>query len=272
MEEGQVQEDQGEVEGDQTREISSQDAFADSRSREEYERVHERLYLDVVANAHERLRYARVILVETPLWLLQPGPAPALYRTAVALFEHAALNIINALTDTDSRALSLTKLRTLLMTTCDPAKQSDLGKQVREGFRANNYAALRQRAEDLRDKRLAHFDLDYALDPTLRASIGMTLKEIEELLDRAKGLLHVLMPGVGMQFDVHALGAPEDPMADIILQLMRNSERLAMPEKLPRPEVFAAVAKLWNPEQRRIFNEWRGKIGKATIDFDNLPS
>jgi hypothetical protein len=253
----------------ETRDITFEEAFADAESREKYEKTHERLYLDVVVDAHECLRDARVILVDTPLWLLQPGPAPVLRHIAITYIQHAALHVINALTDNDPRALTLNKLKALFLGTCDPAKKAELGRQLRAGFRAHKFTSLRQRAGDLRDKSLAHYDEEYATNPALRASIGMTLKEVEALRGKAEGLLHVLKPGHGLGFDVHTI-SPKHNMAYVVLQLMRDSPKLTMPDREHRM-VFNAMTRDWPGEQRKIFNDWRVKTGMEALDFDNLP-
>jgi len=247
--------------------ITFYEAFADDQSRESYEKVHDRLYLEKIVDAHECLRDARVIVVETPLWLLDPSTARLLYRTASIYFQHAALHVINALTDNDPRALTFNRLKACFLETCDPRKKEELERQIHAGFAANKFKTLRQRAEGLRNKSLAHFDLEYAMDSSLRASLRMTLKEVEELLGNAKELLHVLKPGVGMGFEVWSTG-PERDMRYIVQQLMVDSRRLAMPEELPRPEAFAAIVKPWTSEQKRTFNDWRVKIGKDPIDFE----
>src|SRR5262245_790064 len=63
----------GEQEIASTPRVTFEEAFADEASREKYEKAHERLYLEVIVDSHVCLRDARVILVETPLWLLNPG-------------------------------------------------------------------------------------------------------------------------------------------------------------------------------------------------------
>lgn len=116
------------------RQITFLEAFADEAARERYEKVHDRLYLEVIVDAHECLRDAKVILVETPLWLLHPGPAPVLRRTAITFIEHAALHTINALMDKTHGSLTFERLRMLFLETCDPGKKEALEAQLARGF------------------------------------------------------------------------------------------------------------------------------------------
>lgn len=241
------------------------EAITDPEKRERYLASHDRLYLDLIVEAHECLRHARAIL-GAPLWLLSPGPALILYRIAVALLREAALITINALLDNRKDALTFAGLRRELLSVCDDSIRPAMREQLKRGFEENSIADPEKRAIKLRHRLLAHYNWEDALRPERRREIGITVRQLAELLEKAKGLLHVLKPGVSMSFDVERIGREQD-MAYVMELVVRDSKWLAMPEKVGEAGL-RSVAENWSETQKRIFNQWRGKIGRPEIDFD----
>jgi len=249
--------------------LTFETVFDDDQKRQEYARALDALWHRAIVDSHESLKAARAIL-EAPRWLFGLGPNGLLSIIALALIERAALLTINALIDSDPASLTLKSVRTRLQNLCASTVSAQLARELRRGFRRHRLGDMRIRARKLRNNRLAHLNAEFAVNHRRLASILLTFDEVEDLLEHAKALLQVLSLDVVKRPDLIMFGERDD-MRYVILQLMRDSKWLRMPEEQGFP-LFAAFAGNWSASRRIEYNCWRRKIGMDEVDFDALLS
>ncbi len=197
--------------------------------------------------------------------LLSNGPGPTLRWIANVLLERAALRIINVLTEGDPKKLNLESMRAFLKTKCHPDLRAQLTAAVDPVFVECELGTVRKRAERHRHNLLAHHNAAHFTRAEVRKQSLISLRELEELLDKAKRMLDALTVHTGLGYDVHRL-SEDDSMTFIVDALLRTSDWLNMPEEQGMM-VFNAFAAEFTPEQRQIYKTWRERFGLPPVQL-----
>jgi hypothetical protein len=242
-----------------------EEVFADPDDAVEYKQKLDVLWRHGLVEAHESIRAAKAIYAAPVGWLLETGPGPTLQWLANLLLERAGLRIINALTDCDPRTVNLTVLRDFLLTRCRPELRAGLTASVGQVFTECDLGQVRSKVERHRHTLLAHHEANHWTRPEVRAQAMLTLRELDELYDRARRMLNALSVHARLGYDLHRL-SDEDSMEFIVKTLLRTSHWLNLPEE-QGIVAFKAFAEHWKPEERAVFREWRERFNLPAVEF-----
>jgi hypothetical protein len=224
----------------------------------------------VEANANFKLA-ASVREVPLHLLLCTHSSIHLLGRIGENALRLAALDTINALTDTSKGTLTLEFLRKRAVSLSRPAVRHALKAYLDAEFQARKATELQQRAKQLRNNVLAHSNAEVGRNPRDSDSIRVSRQEIGQMLEAAKELVTVLSFDHGRSFDFLP-GDDDYRMSHLIQEVIeRHSFVLRMPED-GHPQVFLATWNAWSPAERVIFNEWRVRLGRRSIEADGAMS
>lgn len=242
--------------------------FVDKTTASAYAHEVELLWYHGLVEAHEAIKAAKAVLESPVHWLLNTGPGPTLEWIARVFLERAALRIINALTEgEDEQTLNLSAMRKKLLAGCRPELVAELTAEIDGVFAECDLGEMRSRAIRHRHNLLAHMNRKHFTDPQMLRGSLLSMHELEEMLARAKRMLNVLAVQTTYGFDLHRF-SEEDSMRFVVETLLRTSTWLNLPER-EDPLVFKVMTQDFTPEQRRIFIEWRAKLGLPPVE---LPS
>lgn len=179
----------------------------------------------------------------------------------------AALDTINALTDTSKGTSTLEFLRKRALKLCRPSVRPALGAHLKAEFESCKIPALLQRAKELRGNVLAHSNAAVLRDPRGFQGLRVSREELGQMLEAAKALVTVLSFDMGRSSEFLP-GDDDYNMPRLIHDVIeRHSFVLRMPEKV-HPLAFRAHWDAWSPTQRVIFNDWRVRTGRSPFDPD----
>ena len=239
-----------------------------SRIRSECEAEYQKLS----AAMWDQLVYLRTSLyllskiVEFPLRQFA-APDDQWFFTVVrrALYEAVVLGVAKLMTDTGDDALTINQFRNRVMAMLQPKLVKGFRKQLRETKFDKARIELRDRAEHLRDTRVAHL-LPFKGAPE-GADLSLDLDELEALVSAAEKLYGPLLFGASATFlpfpydpAVRAPnGATETDIERILRLFARDSYILNEPE-LNAPW-WPVLRKRKTDEEIEFINHWRKRVG-----------
>lgn len=240
----------------------------------EYESKHDALWHELV-QAHMSMYVVEKVL-EFPADFLLDSERQTFLRLVLRNFtQQVALVVSNVFTDPDKRSLTFSSLQEWIGKHCFSEVRHEMSVYLGGLAEGNGIKSLLKRARLLRNKLLAHFDSEYATDPKKKAEAKIFLAELRSLLNRTEELVSGLCFGHGrsmlpLEYSplvCHAHRADSGPDIDWILVLLAaNSTIVRMPEE--QKDYWPVYAAGLTQEQKKIFNQWRRRVGKKEIHFD----
>jgi hypothetical protein len=249
------------------------EVFGEEKSHE-YERRLDALWHELV-QAHASMYVIEKVLKFPADFLLEPGHQTFL-RLVLQNFSHrVALTVINALTDKDSQSLTFRSLKKWIVRNCRIEIRNQVPAYLEGLATPDEINSLLKRAKKLRNRLLAHLDAKYATDPKRKAEAKISFVNLQRLVKQTEELLLGFCFGHG-----RSMVPPEySPLIDypremesrsdieyILNLLAKDSRKLRMPEE--QKEYWPVYAGGLTQEQKKIFNEWRRRVGKKEIAFD----
>jgi hypothetical protein len=249
------------------------EVFGEERSHE-YELRLNALWHELV-QAHASMYVIDKILDFPADFLLDPEHQTFLRLVLQNFSRQVALAVINALADRDPCSLTFISLKKWIIANCLPRVRDEVSTYLQGLADPDEIKSLLKRAKELRNKLLAHFDTKYATDPKRKAQARISFTELRCLLDRTEQLVLGLCFGHGRSM----LPMEYSPLIDypretesrsdveyILNLLAKESTILRMPEE--QEDFWPVFAKGLTEEKKKLFNEWRRKLGKKGILFE----
>ena len=182
-----------------------------------------------------------------------------------ALYEAVVLGVAKLMTDTGDDALTINQFRNRVMTMLQPKLVESFRKQLRETRFDKARNELRDRAEHLRDTRVAHH-LPLKEGPK-GADLSLDFEQLEALVSEAEKLYRPLLFGASAKFlplpydpAVRASNPPTETDIERILRLFaRDSYILNEPELKAR--WWPTLRKRKTEEEIEFINSWRKRVG-----------
>ena len=193
-------------------------------------------------------------------------------------FSHqVALIVANMFGDSDNRSATFNTMIEWIRKNRLPESSEKVSACLDQISYSDEIQSLQKRAWDLRRKLLAHLDWEYALNPDKLSEVQISYGELQTLVGETEKILLKIRVEGGVSLlplDYSPLvkpGARTDIEKFLDLLAASDDSLLTEPE---RAAVFWEAVhypdfkESWSVEKKKIFNDWRQRIGRKVIPFD----
>ncbi len=216
--------------------------------------------------------YEKIVKFPFHLFLQYSGHFWSLTRRS--MFVAITVGLWRLLYDEEPNSLTVVKMRNEVMKRArDQTAKDEIQRILRRANLKNRLVTIKDEIRRMRHKHFAHLDRVNVDNPPVQASQGVTIQEISDLLDAAEYILNAI--GLDTQYKFLLGGydstvrQPQgiDPRTDIeqmLDDMVKSSPGFNLPET--NPYEFEFYWKNKNPNERKVFNQYRKKFGMKEID------
>jgi len=219
--------------------------------------------------------YEKIVKFPFNLFLQYPGHFWPLTRKS--MFVAIIVGLWRLLYDDDPNSITVGKMKNEVMKRArDQTAKEEIAGILRRANVKDRLPSIKDEIKRMRHKHFAHFDVVNVDNPPVRASQGVSLKELSDLLDAAEDVLnatglntqYMFLPG---EYEP-TVRQPQriDPRPDIeriFDEIVQSCPSFHLPEI--KPYEFKLYWKKRNPDERRVFNQYRRKFGMPEIENES---